>query len=161
MDIMQGFVRNDLKLTFPPPESPWTEGCPRPCKCKWVGGKRTADCSSAGLTSLPEFARPEQIQVLHLSHNPIGSLEDKVFERRGLINVQKAFLKNCSIAVVNATAFHRLYILIELELSYNNLRTLEPGTFAGNERIRKLWLSHNPLRYKQRRHILADDDCLF
>ena len=114
--------------------------------------------------------------------NPLGSLPERAFQLSGLINVQKAFLQNCSLSAVHPTAFLGLEILIELDLSNNGIRELEQvresrvpcmfliwqrailfqdglsmpfncqlstfhaqGTFAGNNRTRKLWLGHNPL----------------
>lgn len=68
------------------------------------------------------------------------------FFPRGLINLQKVYLRNCSIGSLNSTAFEGLFILIEVDLSHNEIRSLSPGTFHGNVRIRKLWLGHNPLR---------------
>lgn len=42
-------------------------------------------------------------------------------------------------------AFKDLKIMVELDLSYNNLTNLEPGTFHGNERLQTLTLAHNDL----------------
>ena len=36
-----------------------------------------------------------------------------------------------------------------------NFRTLLPGTFKGNIRIRKLWLHHNPLRWVEQNLIVC------
>ena len=41
----------------------WTAGCPSVCRCKWVSGKRTAECQDRGLTRLPDFGKPDRIQV--------------------------------------------------------------------------------------------------
>ncbi len=35
--------------------------------------------------------------------------------------------------------------MLELDLSYNNLTTLDPKTFDGNDGLKTLRLSHNPL----------------
>ena len=187
--------------------------CPRQCKCKWISGKRTAECQSAGFVRLPKFPMPDKIQVLHMNNNPLVTLKNKAFVEAGLINVQKVYLTNCSLddvhpgrekddddddQIYNAQlamgnsytflyyfllfllklsiskvygvfyhgnlccqmhkiwspkclskitgTFTRLVILIELDLSHNQLRSLHPGTFEGNIRIRKLWLNSNPLR---------------
>ena len=68
------------------------------------------------------------------------------FVSAGLLNLQKLYLPNCSLTDVHPGAFSNLVILIELEMSANQLRTLHPGTFKGNIRLRKLWLTSNPLR---------------
>uniref|UniRef100_A0A0K2V2N0 Ig-like domain-containing protein n=1 Tax=Lepeophtheirus salmonis TaxID=72036 RepID=A0A0K2V2N0_LEPSM len=123
----------------------WTK-CSPGCSCSWVNGKRTANCESQEFTSLPIFHFPDKIQVLVLNHNYLHSLKKKAFESVGLINLQKVYLQNCSIAYLDPTAFSGLVIMIELDLSWNRITSLVAGTFTGNIRIRKLRLNHNPLR---------------
>lgn len=124
----------------------WTSGCVATgCKCKWISGKRTADCRASGLSGLPNFTSPDAIQVLHLDHNPLREVGERAFYAVGMINLQKVYLSNCSIASVDPSAFDRLVLLIELDLSRNQVAGLKDGTFNGNFRIRKLWLSHNPM----------------
>jgi len=123
----------------------WSQ-CPPVCHCTWVGGKRSADCQDAGFSSLPSFRHADQIQVLHLAANPILRLPETIFNQSDLINLQKVYLQNCSLNIIHPTAFLNLVLMIELDLSHNNIRSLLPGTFKGNIRIRKLWLHHNPLR---------------
>ena len=43
--------------------SDWSH-CPSACKCKWASGKRTADCESGGLESLPLFPRYVKRNIL-------------------------------------------------------------------------------------------------
>ena len=57
-----------------------------------------------------------------MSGNPLGSLDERAFRAAGMINLQKVYLSNCSIAHVDATAFEGLVILIELDLTHNRLR---------------------------------------
>ena len=42
-------------------------------------------------------------------------------------------------------AFTDLRILVELDLSHNNLTHLDPETFSGNDRLQTLTLSHNKI----------------
>ncbi|TRY73214.1 hypothetical protein TCAL_01957 [Tigriopus californicus] len=123
----------------------WTHGCPRGCICKWISGKRTAECQNNAWDRVPTFELPDRIQVLQLANNPISILPKQLFQGLGIINVQKMFLQNCNITEIHPDAFQGLEILIELDLRHNGIRQLHPGTFLGNKRIRKLWLSHNPL----------------
>ena len=127
----------------------WSQ-CPPACKCKWASGKRTADCESAGLESLPLFPRPDLIQVLVMDHNPLKTLPPKAFHLTGLINVQKVYMKNCSLHDLDPTALGGLVILIELDLSDNHIKELKQGTFrvsfirlGGIFRIISYW----PLRF--------------
>ena len=133
----------------------WSK-CPRECRCKWISGKRTAECQNNRLSSLPKFPMPDKIQVLHMNGNPLSMLPDKAFVKTGLINVQKAYLSNCSLTEVHPGAFSELVILIELDLSNNELKSLHPGTFEGNIRIRKLWLTNNPIHSFPRAFIFPD-----
>lgn len=123
----------------------WTHGCPKGCICKWISGKRTAECQNSAWDRVPTFELPDRIQVLQLANNPITTLPKQLFQDLGIINVQKMFLQNCNITEIHPDAFHGLEILIELDLRHNGIKQLHQGTFLGNKRIRKLWLSHNPL----------------
>ena len=107
--------------------SDWSQ-C-KPCNCKWASGKRTADCKARNLTSLPSFPRPDLIQVLIMDHNPVKTLPPRAFHLADLKNVQKVFMKNCSLISLDPTALAGLGILIELDLSENHLLELKQGTF--------------------------------
>ncbi|XP_008561070.1 uncharacterized protein LOC103580913 isoform X1 [Microplitis demolitor] len=121
----------------------WTD-CPIVCSCKWTSGKKSAFCPDAGLTSLPASLDPD-MQVLDLSGNKIPALQDEIFKRNGLVNLQKVFLRNAGIHEIHADAFKDMRILVEVDLSDNHVASLEPNTFFGNERLRVLTLSGNPL----------------
>jgi len=121
----------------------WTD-CPAVCRCKWTSGKKSALCPDAGLTSLPASLDPD-MQVLDLSGNRIPALQAEIFKRAGLVNLQRVFLRNAGIHDIHADSFKDMRILIEIDLSDNHVTSLEPNTFLGNERLRILILSGNPL----------------
>lgn len=121
----------------------WTD-CPAVCRCKWTSGKKSALCPDAGLTSLPASLDPD-MQVLDLSGNKIPALQVEIFKRAGLVNLQRVFLRNAGIHEIHADSFKDMRILIEIDLSDNHVTVLEPNTFLGNERLRILILSGNPL----------------
>ena len=64
-----------------------------------------------------------------MDNNPLKTLPPRAFHLTGLINVQKVFLKNCSLNDLDPTALAGLVILIELDLSENNIKELKQGTF--------------------------------
>ena len=64
-----------------------------------------------------------------MDHNPVKTLPPRAFHLTGLINVQKVFLKNCSLNDLDPTALAGLVILIELDLSENKIKELKQGTF--------------------------------
>ena len=122
----------------------WTNLCPNSCKCTWVGGKKTADCQGAGFYTIPSGLSPE-LQVLDLSFNSISQLSKNAFEKVGLVNLQKVFLKSCKIEKIDRDAFRDLKIMIELDLTGNKLESLHMETFETNERLRELRVKENPL----------------
>ncbi|KAG8230096.1 hypothetical protein J437_LFUL007640 [Ladona fulva] len=121
----------------------WTI-CPITCKCKWVSGRKAAECVQAELTAVPNSISPE-IQSLDLSENRLTALPPDAFRAVGLVNLQKLFLKNCGIDRLDRDAFRGLEILIEIDLSGNRIKTISPGTFRDNVRLRLLFISNNPI----------------
>jgi hypothetical protein len=127
-----------------PAHADWTATCTAGCTCKWADGKKVAECPSAGFTTIPENLSSE-IQVLDLRGNQLGVLVNRAFSSVGLINLQRIFLRNCSLTLVEKDAFHDLNIMVEVDLSHNQLQRFNPETFSTNEKLRSLSLSHNPL----------------
>lgn len=121
----------------------WTD-CPAPCLCKWTYGKKSALCASSNITALP--ALNSDLQVLDLQHNFITYLKKDEFSTAGLINLQRIFLKNTNLKEIHRDAFRDLKILIEIDLSNNQISVIPRDTFAGNDRLKVLILSGNPLR---------------
>ncbi|XP_017780286.1 PREDICTED: peroxidasin-like protein isoform X2 [Nicrophorus vespilloides] len=122
----------------------WTD-CPTSCRCKWTSGKKTALCKDGAFTRLPDSLDSE-MQVLDLSGNSISRLGKDAFKSAGLINLQRIFMRGTRLRQVHKDAFRDLIILIEVDLSENEISSLDPETFNGNERLRVLNLSGNPLR---------------
>ncbi|XP_066999506.1 uncharacterized protein kek5 [Anabrus simplex] len=125
-------------------EEDWSN-CPTVCKCKWVSGKKAAECTNASLTTIPSGLSAE-IQSLDVSGNRIPALVGDAFKSVGLINLHKAYLRECEIQELHKEAFHGLQILIELDLTGNRIHSLHPGTFKDNVRLRILYLNRNPIQ---------------
>ena len=111
--------------------SDWDSDC-RGCECKWSSGKKVANCTNAKLNAIPQNLHAE-VQVLILDHNFISSLGENIFIRN-LPNLQKISLRHCGIKTINEKAFNGLKILVEVDLSYNNI---------SKERFRKLRVELN------------------
>lgn len=127
----------------------WVTVCnPQVCKCKWVSGQKLAECTNSSLTSIPKNLSNE-VQILDLSYNRILELKKDAFRSVGLINLHKLIAHKCSIEKVDKDAFHGLEILIELDLSYNNIHVLNPATFRDPFRLRKIYLNHNQIQRLQ------------
>nr|XP_023024021.1 peroxidasin-like protein [Leptinotarsa decemlineata] len=121
----------------------WTD-CPTPCRCTWSSGKKTAICKQAGFTSIPATF-DEGMQVLDLSGNMISELPKAAFKSVGLINLQRIYISSAGLTEIHRDAFKDLIILVEVDLSRNEITSLHPETFRGNERLRVLYLTGNPL----------------
>ena len=120
--------------------SDWDSECSG-CDCKWSSGKKLANCTNAGLSGVPLNLHPE-VQVLILDHNHISRLGENVFITK-LPNLQKISLRHCGIKTIHESAFNRLKILVEIDLSYNNVTKFGTKTFSGNNRLKTLNLSYN------------------
>ncbi|CAD1480108.1 unnamed protein product [Heterotrigona itama] len=123
----------------------WTAQCSSSCKCRWISGKKTAECIRQNLTQIPSSLSPE-IQNFDLTGNRITHLMHDSFSRVHLVNLQKLVLRKCEIESIHTDAFNGLKIVIEIDLSANNIRTLYPGTFEETQRLRVLLLNENKLK---------------
>ncbi|KYM95669.1 PREDICTED: uncharacterized protein LOC108780121 [Cyphomyrmex costatus] len=119
--------------------------CSSTCKCKWVSGKKTAECIKQNLTQVPGDLSPE-IQSLDLTGNRITHLVRDAFSRVNLVNLHKLALRDCGIESINRDAFSDLKIIIEIDLSGNNIRNLHPSVFYETQKLRVLLLDQNKLR---------------
>ncbi|VVC92960.1 unnamed protein product [Leptidea sinapis] len=113
------------------------------CHCKWSSGKKTAWCASGDLRRPPTLS--SDIQVLDLHDNPLRNLPQEVFVNIGLINLQRLNLRATKLRSIHPDAFLELRILIEVDLADNDLAILPRDIFRGNERLRLVVLSNNPL----------------
>ena len=140
------------------------EQCPHTpeCVCKWISGKRVADCTDAGLTGIPRTLKPD-IQTLIMDGNPLTRLHKNAFKSVNLLNIQKLSLRGCryhqsytfmfmtstsighfSLVEVGEGAFRDLKVLMELDLSRNNLTHINGRMFGGNSNLQTLRFSYNP-----------------
>lgn len=62
-----------------------------------------------------------------------------------LHNLHKLLISNCTLIQVDREAFVGLTILIELDLSFNQIKVIHPGTFHPLIKIRKILLHDNEL----------------
>ncbi|XP_023319461.1 leucine-rich repeat-containing protein 26, partial [Eurytemora carolleeae] len=132
-----------LSSLIGPSRSDWANSCHH-CECKWMGGKKVANCSSAGLTQVPTNLNKE-IQVLILDNNTITRLGENVFQD-SLPNLQKIFIRHAGLRTIHPTAFYNLKILIEVDLSYNSITKLDKKTFDGNGRLKMVSFANNPIQ---------------
>ena len=63
-------------------------------------------------------------QVLDLSFNNLLRIDETVLRDRNLYNLQKIYLRHCSIQVVVGRCFEGITNLVELDLSYNLIQVI-------------------------------------
>lgn len=122
----------------------WSNKCPSVCTCKWVNGKKQAQCDNQNLAEIPMLN--EEIQALLLDHNAIHVLRNDVFISQNIVNLQKLSLRNSSINLVEKNAFRKLGIVIEIDLNNNNIERLDPRTFNATEKLRVVSLNSNRIQ---------------
>ncbi|RWS16189.1 leucine-rich repeat and immunoglobulin-like domain-containing nogo receptor-interacting protein 3 [Dinothrombium tinctorium] len=119
--------------------------CPSMCSCIWRNNKQTALCANQGLIAIPSGISPN-MQVLDLTKNNFQILPSKVFQERGLINLQKIILSECKLGVIAPDAFYQLSNLIELYLSSNLLTSVPTEALKHCPSVRRLLLNGNPIQ---------------
>lgn len=77
--------------------------CPEVCTCKWKGGKQTVECINASLSSIPNIEAGTQ--VLDLGLNYLPTLRTDTFKRNNLTNLQKIYLNQCSLRLLEVHTF--------------------------------------------------------
>ena len=118
----------------------WDSDC-HGCKSKWSSGEKLANCTNSGLSSVPLNLHPEA-QVPILYYNQISRLAENGFITK-LPNLQRISLRHCGIKTIHESAFNNLKILVEIDLSYNNITEFGTKRFSGNNRLKTLNLSYN------------------
>lgn len=63
-----------------------------------------------------------------------------------LANLHKLMMSNCTLLQIDREAFMGLTILIELDLSVNQIEVIHPGTFHPLIKIRKILLHDNEIQ---------------
>lgn len=119
--------------------------CPESCTCKWKGGKQTVECVNKGLIALPEGMDPET-QVLDISGSTLQILHRTLFQRYGLVNLQRVYLARSRLGHLDDLTFQGLTNLVELDLSDNMLTSIPVAALSELPALMRLSLARNPVR---------------
>uniref|UniRef100_K7EDZ9 Reticulon 4 receptor like 2 n=1 Tax=Ornithorhynchus anatinus TaxID=9258 RepID=K7EDZ9_ORNAN len=120
-----------LLLLSPQPGAPT---CPMLCTCYF--SPPTVSCQANNFSAVPLLLPPDT-QRLFLQNNLIRSLRPGTFGP-GLLTL---WLYSNNLSVIHPGTFRRLQALEELDLGDNrHLRSLDPDTFQGLERLQSLHL---------------------
>ncbi|EFB19491.1 hypothetical protein PANDA_011747, partial [Ailuropoda melanoleuca] len=120
-----------LMLLAPPPAAP---SCPMLCTC--YSSPPTVSCQANNFSSVP-LSLPPSTQRLFLQNNLIRTLRPGTFGP----NLLTLWLFSNNLSAIYPGTFRHLQALEELDLGDNrHLRSLEPDTFQGLERLQSLHL---------------------
>ncbi|KAL4703325.1 hypothetical protein ACJJTC_013091 [Scirpophaga incertulas] len=122
----------------------FTSNCTKGCKCYWASGNKQADCSKANFSEIPTTLSSD-IQNLDLSSNALYEIGRFAFDEAKLINLKKLFLRECQLKTIHKSGLSGLAIMIELDLSKNELKSLHAETFKDTAKIRWILLNDNQL----------------
>lgn len=103
------------------------------------------ECVNKGLAVLPEGMDPET-QVLDLSGSTLQNLHPTLFQRYGLVNLQRVYLARSRLGHLHDSTFQGLTNLIELDLGDNMLTSIPVGALAELPALMRLSLARNPIR---------------
>lgn len=120
-----------LMLLALPPAAP---SCPMLCTC--YSSPPTVSCQANNFSSVP-LSLPLSTQRLFLQNNLIRTLRPGTFGP----NLLTLWLFSNNLSTIHPGTFRHLQVLEELDLGDNrHLRSLEPDTFQGLERLQSLHL---------------------
>ena len=102
------------------------------------------ECINATLSRIPPLETTTQ--VLDLSFNNLLKINENVFRDRNLYNLQKIYLRHCSIHVIIGRCFDGITNLVELDLSYNLLQVIPKEALKDCSYLMTLSLRGNPIR---------------
>ncbi|XP_052744563.1 insulin-like growth factor-binding protein complex acid labile subunit [Bicyclus anynana] len=122
----------------------FTADCPVECKCGWYKGSKQADCSHSVFHDIPNNLSPET-QILDLTANDLNKIKRHAFREAGLINLKKLILSECKLTSIDENALTNLQILIVIDLSKNELKTLPTEIFKETPKIRWILLNDNQI----------------
>lgn len=121
----------------------WAD-CPERCECKWRSGKESAICADANMTAVPRHL-DYSTQLLDMTGNLLYQLGKDAFADANLLNLQKLYLSQCRIKVLDRYAFRKLTNLVELDLSHNSIPVVPSAVLESVPELRELRLNGNPI----------------
>lgn len=118
--------------------------CPEECECYHDINLYTANCSSFPTSNENELTKIEVFNLSPMSSVPLALKEGQFV---GYKKLKYLSLSNCSIYYIHKKAFYGLKNLIEIDLSFNNIQTLDPLVYQHNNDLTSLILRGNPIKF--------------
>lgn len=125
-------------------------------KCSYgERGSLTATCvrANASFFRTTSYRFDQLDETLKCLNCTLKTIESNTFDISGN-RIKNLLLQNSQIEMLKQKAFIGLIFLETLDLSYNDIRSVYPGTFTGIKEIKNIDLSYNKI------NILSDDGFL-
>ncbi|XP_018326022.1 toll-like receptor 3 isoform X2 [Agrilus planipennis] len=115
--------------------------CPDDCECHYFRVNWVTDCSESNLTEIPYNELSPNVYVLDMNSNLIKELKRFPSE----IKLRRLQLADNLLTKITKDPFIGLNYLIDLDLSHNQIKTIDPDTFEEMRGLLTLELQENPL----------------
>ncbi|KAG8227694.1 hypothetical protein J437_LFUL005395 [Ladona fulva] len=129
-------VVSPLQATYPPLD------CPEVCSCHYFRTNWVTECSSKGLTAVPQ-GLSQSVYILDLSRNKINGQNNSLRFSEG-VKVRRLHLADNKIAEVAKETFVGLSYLLEVDLSGNSISKFDREAFLESPGLISLELRRNP-----------------
>jgi len=102
-------------------------------------------CNELELTEIPTILSSESVISFEASNNILTHIKEYVFKDYGFLETLS--LSGSGIEQIDSRAFYGLKMLINIDLSYNNLRFIMPTMFSDTPVLQTVSFRGNPLVY--------------
>lgn len=116
-------------------------------KCSYgERGSLTATCVRANISffRMTSYRFDQLDETLKCLNCSLKSIESNSFDISGNM-IKHLILQNSQIEIMRPKSFIGLIFLEDLDLSFNDVRSIYPGTFYGIKKVKKVNLSHNKI----------------
>ncbi|XP_045481490.1 amphoterin-induced protein 1-like [Harmonia axyridis] len=116
--------------------------CPSYCICEYYSNLKKATCVNRTIV-VADLDLPSQTQILDVSYNQISELNENVFIKNKLMQLQLLNMSHNRIGEINIFAFKGLKRLKVLDLSYNSVQRIHSQWFNDLSKLEHLFLRGN------------------
>jgi hypothetical protein len=102
-------------------------------------------CNDLELTEIPTILSSESVISFEASNNILTHIKEYVFKDYG--SLETLNLSESGIEQIDSSAFYGLKMLLNIDLSYNNLRFITPTMFSDTPVLQTVSFRGNPLDY--------------
>ncbi|KAL1464284.1 hypothetical protein WDU94_003946 [Cyamophila willieti] len=134
--------------------------CPAQCRCTLnSSGGTIARCSTLDAAEQQFTGNIQRLEVSNIAAQDgwLNTLEDRLFVDLGLSHLDSIKITNTSLKSIDINAFRGLPNLYDLDLSNNNIITIDPDTFEFSSFLHRLVLAGNPLKPEVNKYFLKSE----